>query len=273
MGCGNEVLARLALVQAGEGSDGLVLVAGVAARGCQRIGREGHEAVQREAAGDVLNVRVQAAVFVNDQHGGQLVRARAGKAGQVAFDAAGAGGRRVAEPFDFEPWVVLGHLLAGCEVGAQRGQQAGRRHARLGELFRLRKKSAPVQVAVDISVEEDQYFLVKVLGGQACWHGMLPCKSAAYAAGKNCVKPTLTAGARSQVHAWQVVLSGEPRPQLARRGHGQVIHLRMLQRTTSTGIGDSATTLAATLPSMSRAMPLRPCEPTTIRSAPSSLAV
>ena len=58
----------LRLVQLGEGVARLVFVARIAAQRRQRVGREGHEAVEREAARDVLDVRIEAAVLVDHQH-------------------------------------------------------------------------------------------------------------------------------------------------------------------------------------------------------------
>ena len=75
-GGGDEVLAGLGLVELGERLARLVLVAGIAAERRQRIGRERHEVVQREAARDVLDVRIQAAVLVHHQHARQLARGR-----------------------------------------------------------------------------------------------------------------------------------------------------------------------------------------------------
>jgi hypothetical protein len=65
---GDEVLARLGLVELLEQFARLVLVTRVAAEREQRVGREGDEAVQRQPARDVLDVRVQAAVLVHHQH-------------------------------------------------------------------------------------------------------------------------------------------------------------------------------------------------------------
>lgn len=104
---------------------------------------------------------------MNHQHRWQLLAAGTGRAGQVALDRAAVSGRGVSGSFDVEPGVIGWHLLAGSEVRAQRGEQTGNCHANLGKLSRLRKKAAPVQLAVDIGVKEDQYILVKVMGGKA----------------------------------------------------------------------------------------------------------
>ena len=69
---GDHVLARLRLVERAEQLARLVLVAGIAAEREQRVGREGDEVLERQAAGDVLDVRVQPAVLVHDEHARQL---------------------------------------------------------------------------------------------------------------------------------------------------------------------------------------------------------
>jgi len=146
----------------------------VAAQRRERIGRKRHETLQRQAPRDVLDVRVQASVFVNHQHGRQLGSARAGRARQVAVDAARAAGRGIVEPFDCQPRIVLRNLLAGCKVRAQRGEQARSAQARLGEPLRLREKPPPVQAAVDVSVKQEQQLLVKIPDARAWRHGAFP---------------------------------------------------------------------------------------------------
>ncbi len=74
VGRGDEVLARLGLVQRREQLARLVLGARIPAKREQRVGRKGHVVVERDAARDVLDVRVQPAVLVHDQHRRQLAR-------------------------------------------------------------------------------------------------------------------------------------------------------------------------------------------------------
>jgi hypothetical protein len=122
---GDEVLARLALLQLGEQLARLVLVAGVAAEREQRVGREGDEAVQRQPARDVLDVRVQAAVLVHHQH----QRQRAGglrRPHQVAARLAVALGGIEVQPLGLDARVGRRHHLRRGELRAQRRQQAGR---------------------------------------------------------------------------------------------------------------------------------------------------
>jgi hypothetical protein len=71
------------------------------------------------------------------------------------------------------------HLLPGCEVGAERRQQACGRDACLGKLLRLAEEAAPVQVPMNVRVEKDEQFLVEVLRGQAWRHVGTPGKRCA----------------------------------------------------------------------------------------------
>ena len=79
---GDEVFARLGLIELREPVARLVFVARVAAERRQRIGRERHEVVERQAARDVFDVRVEAAVLVHHEDAGQL----AGGVGRAAPD-------------------------------------------------------------------------------------------------------------------------------------------------------------------------------------------
>ena len=62
---GHEVFSHLFAIDLAEELAAVIVVAGEAAYGGEAVGREGHEVGEGEAARDVLNVRVQAAVFVD----------------------------------------------------------------------------------------------------------------------------------------------------------------------------------------------------------------
>ena len=66
--CSDKVLAGLAGVELAKQLARLVLVARVAAQREQRVRRHGDELLQRQAARNVLDVRVEAAVLVHHQH-------------------------------------------------------------------------------------------------------------------------------------------------------------------------------------------------------------
>src|SRR5437588_323788 len=73
-GRGEEVLAGLLLIELGKLLARLVLVAGIAADRRERVGREGEVALEADAPGDVLDVRIEAAVLVHDEDAGELAR-------------------------------------------------------------------------------------------------------------------------------------------------------------------------------------------------------
>jgi hypothetical protein len=107
---------------------------------------------------------------MDDQHAGQL----AGGVrwfGQIAFDRARAGGRRVAHHLGLDALVVFGDLLPQRKIGAQGGQQRRCGHAGRGEFLGAFQKTPPVQGAVHIGIKQNQQFLVKVLGGLAFHDG------------------------------------------------------------------------------------------------------
>ncbi len=72
---GIQVLAHLHAIDLAEQLATLGVVARVAAHRREAVGRERHEALERDAARDVFDVRVEAAVLVNDEDRGQAVRA------------------------------------------------------------------------------------------------------------------------------------------------------------------------------------------------------
>jgi hypothetical protein len=135
---GDEVGARLRLVQLGEQRARLVLVAGIAAQREQRVRRVGDEALQRQAARDVLDVRVQAAVLVHDQDRRQLA----------------LGVRRHRQ-------------VAAHRAVALRRRQAFGGHAGGGVFAGLVQEVAARQQAVYVLVEQLHHFRRKIVGGQA----------------------------------------------------------------------------------------------------------
>src|SRR5207237_3987270 len=69
-----EILASLVLIELAEELARLVLVAGIAAERRQRIGGERNVLLQGDAPGDVLDVRIEAAVLVDHEDAGQPAR-------------------------------------------------------------------------------------------------------------------------------------------------------------------------------------------------------
>jgi hypothetical protein len=103
IGAGDEVFAHLRLIQLGGQLARLLFVAGVAAKRRQRIGRNRHEVVEREAARNVFDVRVQAAVLVHHHDARELARGAGGTA-DIRLDLAVAvRGGRLAFPWGSPP--------------------------------------------------------------------------------------------------------------------------------------------------------------------------
>jgi hypothetical protein len=143
-----------------------VLLTGVPAEWRQGIRCERHEVVERQAAGDVLDVRVQAAVLVHDQHTGQLA-CRAGGPREVPPHARVPLGRRVGEVLGLQALVVLGNLLRLGEPGVQRIEQHRGRHSTGGVLRRLVQEAAAINRTVHVGVEQDQHLGVEIVRGLA----------------------------------------------------------------------------------------------------------
>ena len=75
-GRGVEVLGHLRAIDLAEQLAALLVVAGIAADRREAVRRERHEVLEREPPRDVLDVRVEAAVLVDDEDARQLVRGR-----------------------------------------------------------------------------------------------------------------------------------------------------------------------------------------------------
>src|SRR5665213_4334719 len=69
-----EIVPRLRLIELREQRNGFFFIARVSAQRVQRTRCERDEVVEREAPRDVLDVRVEPAVLVDDQHRRQLAR-------------------------------------------------------------------------------------------------------------------------------------------------------------------------------------------------------
>ena len=70
---GDEIFGHFGPVDLAEQFAALLFVAGIAADAGESVGREGHVAEVRQAAGDIFNIWIQAAVFVDHQNAGQLL--------------------------------------------------------------------------------------------------------------------------------------------------------------------------------------------------------
>ena len=133
LGGRDEVLRHLWTVDVSECRGALLIVARIAADRGQPVGRKGDEVGDGEAARDVLDVRIEAAVLVNDEHRRQLA-AGVRRPNQIALDRAVAFRRLHRFVPNGDPLVVLGHLLGPGVVGLQAFPDGERRQPADGEL-------------------------------------------------------------------------------------------------------------------------------------------
>ncbi len=155
---------RLGLIELGKQLASLVFVAGVAAEGEQRVRGERDEVIQRHTTRDILDVRIQAAILVHHQDGGQLALGFC-RSDEVTAQSAVALGRGILDVAGFEACVVRGNLLRSGEVGTECEQQALGGGAGDGKPPSAVEKVAARQPPVHVLVEQVQRFGMKVFGG------------------------------------------------------------------------------------------------------------
>lgn len=141
----------------------------------ERIRREGNEAVQREAAGDVFDVRIQTAVFMHHQHHRQLALGVLGR-GQIAAHGAVAFRRRDLHEAGIQAFVVRRDQRRR-KARAQRTEQTRRCNATDCITRGRRQEIAPTDAAVHVLVEQFENFRIKIGSGLAAhvvapWTGM-----------------------------------------------------------------------------------------------------
>ena len=181
---GREIVDPLDGIERAEHLRGLLLVAGIAAERRERVRRESHEPVHREPAGDILDVRIEAAVLVDHHDARPLARPRG--PGKVALHR--AGGRRVGEVLGREPRVVLRDLLRERVIGTQRFQHRRGREAADGILAGLVEEIAAGEPAVHVSIEQFQDFGREIAGFHS-FHGRSPSLGLKMATDANTGRP------------------------------------------------------------------------------------
>src|SRR4029077_15250829 len=77
LGTSDKILVQLRLVDLVKKLTAVVVVVWITSDGCQRVRCEGDEVLQCESACDVLGMRVEPAILVNDQNSRQFGRGRA----------------------------------------------------------------------------------------------------------------------------------------------------------------------------------------------------
>jgi hypothetical protein len=168
----DEVLPGLGLVEFLKQLARLVFVSWVAPEGEQGIRREGDEVVEGEPPGDVFNVRVEAAVFMDHQNRRQFALRLRGS-GHVS--ACLAVSLRGIELDRFGPNArIIGLDYGSQKVGAELIEQHRCGHAADGEFSGLVEKGPAVDRSVHVGVEEAQNFLIEFVGGLALQHALPP---------------------------------------------------------------------------------------------------
>ena len=141
----------------------LVIVPRVSAQRAQRVGGERQEPLDRQPPRDILDVRVQPAILVDDEDRREL-RVLGLRAGEEALDLPAALGRLIRDVFGADPRVVGRDLLRERVVGAEPLEQRLGGDAAHGEGRRPAGELATAQSAVRVVVVEVEQFLIEVPG-------------------------------------------------------------------------------------------------------------
>ena len=163
---GDEVGPRLVRVELLEEGAGRVLVARIAAERGQRVGGQRRETGERETPRDVLDMGIQAAVLVDDEHAGELGRSRR-RTNEVGAYLAVPRGRRDLDPLGDDTRVVGRQDQRMDEVRGELVEQHRGGDAADGELRGAFEELPAIDVAVDVGIEQCQQLLVVVVRGLA----------------------------------------------------------------------------------------------------------
>ena len=157
---GGDALRGLVRLQGRDHVAAFVLVAGRAAERRQHIDRERQKAFERDAARDVLDVRIEPAVFVNDDDRRAFRLALEPR--QIAFDRRAGG--IIGDGVDRQPR-ILGRDHGGARIIVlQQRQQRHRGGAGTGDLGQPVEKGAAVDAAMrEAVVEIDDALIHKCL--------------------------------------------------------------------------------------------------------------
>src|ERR1041385_8793987 len=136
---GDEILGHLCLVEGAEELDGFLFAAGITALGGQRIRGNGVEIGDSEAARDIFDVRIPAAIFVHHDDAGKLARFRRPRA--VAIDGAVALRRFHDHRGSLDSRIILRHLLRPRVIVLETLQDGQRRKRRGSESLGDRKST------------------------------------------------------------------------------------------------------------------------------------
>jgi len=171
---GEEIFRHPGAIELREQRQALLVIAGVAAERGQPIGREGDEIGERETARDVLDIGVEATIFVDDEDRREPGRVR--RPHQVALDAAIALRRRHRGGFGLDPLVVRRNLDRPGVIRPQHLEERGGGQPADGEFLRAMQKPAAADRAMHVAVEQVQQPLREIrcrlsANRRLLWHG------------------------------------------------------------------------------------------------------
>ena len=153
-GSRNEILGHLLAVNRAKRSRTFLIVARIAADRGQSVGSEGHVTGLCEAAGNVFDIWIEAAVFVDDEDGSEFFAF--GRASEIALDRAVASGRRHRLITDFDILVVLRHGLSPRVIRLQALEDRNGSQTADRELAQAAHKRTPVHISVLVFVKKIQ---------------------------------------------------------------------------------------------------------------------
>ncbi len=150
----------------------LVVVAGIAADACQPVGGQREVASLAKPPRDILDIGVEAAILVHDDHCGQLAGGGGG-AGEQSVHVAMTLRRGIGDPLGSDRGIVGRHLLGERIIGAHLAQDRGGGQAAHGIFPGAVEKFALGDLAMRVEVIELEQFRGEVPGGQS-GHGLPP---------------------------------------------------------------------------------------------------
>ena len=131
----DEIFGHLLAVDGAKRRRTFLIIARITADRGQPVGSERHIAGLGEAAGDVFDIGVEPAIFVNDEHDGKLFAL--GRLGEIALDRAVAGRRIDRLVADLDVLVLRRHGLRPRVIGRQALKDRRHGEAADGKLCRV----------------------------------------------------------------------------------------------------------------------------------------
>ena len=152
VGAGHQVFGAFRAIERAEEFHRRFFFTRVAAQRCQCVGGKGDVVFKREATGDIFDVRVESAVFMDD-HDCRQFAACFGRTHEVTLDCAGTLRRRVADIFGFDARVVFRDLLRHRVIRAQGFEHCRRGKSADGVFGCTVEKFATIEHAMHVAVE------------------------------------------------------------------------------------------------------------------------